>query len=48
MWGNVRIAELRGRGWTLLSIAEALGMTEAGVGKAVKRLGGDPDTSEDG
>jgi DNA-binding Lrp family transcriptional regulator len=39
-----RIVELRRQGWTLAAIVDAVGMSEGGVSRAVRRLEDDPDT----
>jgi lambda repressor-like predicted transcriptional regulator len=42
-----RIVELRREGWNLADIGAAVHMSEAGVSRALQRLSGDPDASED-
>jgi lambda repressor-like predicted transcriptional regulator len=42
-----RISELRRQGWTLAAIADRVGMSEGGVSRALQRLSGQSNTSED-
>jgi AraC-like DNA-binding protein len=42
-----RIVELRREGWTLADIAAAVHMSEGGVSRALQRLSGESNTSED-
>jgi transcriptional regulator with XRE-family HTH domain len=42
-----RISELRCAGWTLADIGDAVGMSEGGVSRALRRLSGESNTSED-